>query len=83
MLLDVGLVMRLVKRFVAVDEAAAATRSGAALVKVAKLIDGYLAEAALEPNLTVAEFVALARALPSHARAMDDGLYRAIDTYLK
>ncbi|KAK4765663.1 hypothetical protein SAY86_026753 [Trapa natans] len=82
-LLDVGLVVRLVKRFLSVDEADAAARSGAALAKVAKLVDGYLAEAALDPNLTVDEFMTLAGALPSHARAMDDGLYRAIDTYLK
>lgn len=82
-LLDVGLVTRLVKRFLAVDEADAAARSGAGLAKVAKLVDGYLAEAALEPSLTMAEFMELAGALPSHARAMDDGLYRAIDTYLK
>lgn len=79
-LLDVELVIRLVKRFVSLDEAA---RSGAALIKVAKLVDCYLAEAAVDSNLSLSEFVALAGALPSHARATDDGLYRAIDTYLK
>ncbi|XVF24873.1 hypothetical protein REPUB_Repub13aG0164800 [Reevesia pubescens] len=79
-LLDVELVIRLVKRFVSLDEAA---RSGVSLVKVAKLVDSYLAEAALDTNLSLDEFIALAGALPSHARAMDDGLYRAIDTYLK
>ncbi|XP_022721378.1 root phototropism protein 3-like [Durio zibethinus] len=79
-LLDVELVIRLVKRFARLDEGA---RSGVALVKVAKLVDCYLAEAALDTNLSLDEFIALAAALPSHARAMDDGLYRAIDTYLK
>ncbi|XP_021298655.1 root phototropism protein 3-like [Herrania umbratica] len=79
-LLDVELVIRLVKRFASLDEGA---RSGAALVKVAKLVDCYLAEAALDTNLSLDEFIALGGALPSHARAMDDGLYRAIDTYLK
>ncbi|OMO54242.1 hypothetical protein CCACVL1_27947 [Corchorus capsularis] len=80
-LLDVELVIRLVKRFAALDEGA---RSGvAALVKVAKLVDSYLAEAAVDTNLGLDEFVALAGALPSHARSIDDGLYRAIDTYLK
>lgn len=79
-LLDVELVIRLVKRFAGLDEGA---RSGVALVKVAKLVDSYLAEAALDTNLSLNEFIALAAALPSHARAMDDGLYRAIDTYLK
>lgn len=79
-LLDVELVIRLVKRFVSLDEAA---KSGAALIKVAKLVDCYLAEAAVDSNLSMSEFVTLAGALPSHARATDDGLYRAIDTYLK
>lgn len=80
-LLDVELVSRLVKKFVHLDIEGA--KSGAALVKVAKLVDCYLAEAAMDSNLSLSEFVALAGALPSHARATDDGLYRAIDTYLK
>ncbi|KAJ1429103.1 NPH3 domain [Sesbania bispinosa] len=80
-LLDVELVIRLVKRFVSLDSEGA--KSGAALVKVAKLVDSYLAEAAVDANLSLSEFVTLAGALPSHARATDDGLYRAIDTYLK
>ncbi|KAM6602204.1 hypothetical protein CsatA_021813 [Cannabis sativa] len=81
-LLDVELVYRLVKRFVSLDELTK-TNGAAAFVKVAKLVDSYLAEAAVDSNLTMTEFVALADALPTHARAMDDGLYRAIDTYLK
>ncbi|KAK7294123.1 hypothetical protein RJT34_17006 [Clitoria ternatea] len=80
-LLDVELVIRLVKRFVSLDSEGAKT--GAALVKVAKLVDCYLAEAAVDVNLSLSEFVTLAGALPTHARATDDGLYRAIDTYLK
>lgn len=80
-LLDVELVIRLVKRFIGLDNDG--SRSSAALVKVAKLVDCYLAEAAVDANLRLEEFIALGGALPSHARAMDDGLYRAIDTYLK
>ncbi|CAL0332366.1 unnamed protein product [Lupinus luteus] len=80
-LLDIDLVIRLVKRFVSLDKVGA--KSGAALAKVAMLVDCYLAEAAVDANLSLSEFVALAGALPSHARATDDGLYRAIDTYLK
>ncbi|PON66394.1 NPH3 domain containing protein [Parasponia andersonii] len=82
-LLDVDLVLRLVKRFVSLDEATKVSTGAAAVVKLAKLVDSYLAEAAVDSNLSMTEFVALAGALPSHARAMDDGLYRAIDTYLK
>ncbi|CAA3001155.1 Hypothetical predicted protein [Olea europaea subsp. europaea] len=79
-LLDVELVLRLVRGFMNLDEA---VRSGAALIKVVKLVDCYLAEAAIDSNVTLSEFVTLASTLPGHARTMDDGLYRAIDTYLK
>ncbi|KAK4267503.1 hypothetical protein QN277_024276 [Acacia crassicarpa] len=80
-LLDVDLVIRLVNGLMSLDREV--VKSGAALVKVAKLVDSYLAEAAIDANLSLSEFVALAGALPSHARATNDGLYRAIDTYLK
>lgn len=79
-LLDFELILRLVKKFVNSEKV---SRSGAALMKVARLVDCYLAEAAVDSHLTLPEFVALASALPSHARSTDDGLYRAIDTYLK
>lgn len=80
-LYDVELVIRLVKRFVSLDHEG--VKTSVALVKVAKLVDCYLAEAALDANLNLSQFVSLASALPSHARATDDGLYRAVDTYLK
>lgn len=80
-LLDVELVVRLVKMFVVGAEEV--TRSGAALGKVARLVDCYLAEAALDSCMAAREFIELASAVPSHARSMDDGLYRAIDTYFK
>ncbi|KAK9141611.1 hypothetical protein Syun_011011 [Stephania yunnanensis] len=53
-LLDVELVFRLVKRFMDLDEAA---KTGIAVVKVAKLVDCYLAEAAIDANLGLPEFV--------------------------
>ncbi|XP_028782199.1 root phototropism protein 3-like [Neltuma alba] len=81
-LLDVELVIRLVKRFLGLD-VDGGNKSGVALMKVAKLVDAYLAETAVDANLSLSEFVALAGALPPHSRATDDGLYRAIDTYLK
>lgn len=80
-LLDVHLVLRLVRGFL--REGAKAGGGGAAAARVARLVDAYLAEAALEAGLRPAEFEELARAVPSHARAADDGLYRAVDTYLK
>ncbi|KAM0944834.1 putative NPH3 domain-containing protein [Dioscorea sansibarensis] len=81
--LDVGLVLRLVKRFVGLEEGQGKSGPAPAAAKVAKLVDSYLAEAALEPEMKVEEFEELVKAVPSHARTLDDGLYRAIDTYMK
>ncbi|KAL6651473.1 hypothetical protein ACP70R_010398 [Stipagrostis hirtigluma subsp. patula] len=50
---------------------------------VAKLVDGYLAEVGTDANLKLSRFQAIAALVPDHARAIDDGLYRAIDIYLK
>ncbi|KAG9447475.1 hypothetical protein H6P81_013603 [Aristolochia fimbriata] len=57
--------------------------SQTALIKVAKLVDNYLAEIAPDANLKLSKFMMIAEILPSHARLTDDGLYRAIDIYLK
>ncbi|KAF3795754.1 BTB/POZ domain-containing protein [Nymphaea thermarum] len=43
----------------------------------------YLAEIATDSNLTPAKFIAIAELLPDHARIVSDGLYRAIDIFLK
>lgn len=53
------------------------------ILKVSKLLDNYLAEIALESNLSPSKFIALAELLPDHARAVSDGLYRAVDIFLK
>ncbi|KAA8530857.1 hypothetical protein F0562_005519 [Nyssa sinensis] len=52
-------------------------------VNVSKLLDTYLAEIARDPYLSITKFQVLAEALPESARTCHDGLYRAIDTYLK
>ncbi|XP_077250219.1 phototropic-responsive NPH3 family protein isoform X2 [Tasmannia lanceolata] len=57
--------------------------SQTALIKVTKLVDNYLAEIAPDANLKLGKFMAIAEILPGHARNVDDGLYRAIDVYLK
>ncbi|GFP96109.1 BTB/POZ domain-containing protein at5g48800 [Phtheirospermum japonicum] len=57
--------------------------SQSALFKVSKLVDNYLAEIAPDANLKLNKFVAVAESLPAHARTVHDGLYRAIDVYLK
>ncbi|KAM0901407.1 hypothetical protein ACQ4PT_019963 [Festuca glaucescens] len=57
--------------------------SAVAMVQVGKLVDNYLAEVASDANLKPAKFCELALALPDHARIYDDGVYRAVDIYLK
>ncbi|KAJ0110415.1 hypothetical protein Patl1_01068 [Pistacia atlantica] len=53
------------------------------ILKVSKLLDNYLAEVALDSNLMPSKFIALAELLPDHARIVSDGLYRAVDIFLK
>ncbi|XP_065864404.1 BTB/POZ domain-containing protein At1g03010 isoform X2 [Euphorbia lathyris] len=53
------------------------------ILKVSKLLDNFLAEVALDSNLMPTKFIALAELLPDHARILSDGLYRAVDIFLK
>lgn len=54
-----------------------------AVMKAARVLDSFLAEVAPDANLGVSKFVAFAELMPSYARVVDDGLYRAVDIYLK
>ncbi|KAG5394641.1 hypothetical protein IGI04_024604 [Brassica rapa subsp. trilocularis] len=65
------------------DDSSPHTPSQSAMFKVAKLVDSYLAEIAPDANLDLPKFLLIAEALPLHARTLHDGLYRAIDLYLK
>ncbi|KAE8715704.1 BTB/POZ domain-containing protein [Hibiscus syriacus] len=53
------------------------------LMLVGKLIDGYLSEIASDAKLKPNNFYNLAISFPDEARNFDDGLYRAVDVYLK
>ncbi|KAG0450952.1 hypothetical protein HPP92_026646 [Vanilla planifolia] len=53
------------------------------MVAVSKLIDGCLIEAAKDPNLPLLKFVELAEIVSSSSRPVHDGLYCAIDMFLK
>ncbi|KAL8115875.1 hypothetical protein AgCh_022389 [Apium graveolens] len=53
------------------------------LLNVGKLIDRYLAEIATDPKLTLSCFLDLSQSIPEAARPIHDGLYWAIDIYLK
>ncbi|XP_068638975.1 root phototropism protein 3-like isoform X1 [Aristolochia californica] len=54
-----------------------------AMARVARLVDSYLTEVSRDRNLSLTKFQVLAEALPDTARSCDDGLYRAVDSYLK
>lgn len=53
------------------------------LERVGKLMEHYLAEIASDRNLTVSKFTGLAEIIPEQARLTEDGMYRAIDIFLK
>ncbi|XP_038691864.1 BTB/POZ domain-containing protein At5g03250-like isoform X2 [Tripterygium wilfordii] len=53
------------------------------ITMVANLIDEYLAEVAPDVNLKPPKFEALAAVVPDYARRLDDGIYHAVDVYLK
>ncbi|GER45487.1 phototropic-responsive NPH3 family protein [Striga asiatica] len=59
------------------------THTLTALTMVANLVDSYLAEVAPDVNLKFPKFQALAAAVPDYARPLSDGIYRAIDIFLK
>ncbi|XP_073156930.1 BTB/POZ domain-containing protein SR1IP1-like isoform X2 [Henckelia pumila] len=50
---------------------------------VARLMESYLQEIACDRNLSVAKFIGLSELIPGQTRITDDGMYRAIDIYLK
>ncbi|KAL1366033.1 hypothetical protein HN51_013946 [Arachis hypogaea] len=95
-LYNVDCVQRVLEHFLAMDQVAGGASpcstdsshligspSQTPITMVAKLIDGYLVEIAPDVNLKLPKFQALAAAVPEFARPLDDGLYRAIDMYLK
>ncbi|KAF5207799.1 BTB/POZ domain-containing protein SR1IP1 [Thalictrum thalictroides] len=51
--------------------------------RVGKLMESYLAEIASDRNLSVSRFISLGELIPEQARVTEDGMYRAIDIYMK
>lgn len=66
-----------------IEEGEASESRSPAMMLVGKLIDGYLSEIASDANLKPERFYNFAISLPDQARLFDDGLYRAVDVYLK
>ncbi|XP_017250395.1 BTB/POZ domain-containing protein At5g03250 isoform X2 [Daucus carota subsp. sativus] len=97
-LYDIDCVQRILDHFMTVEKDAADTPSNGVvdeeqflgisqslspLTLVANLVDSYLAEVAPDVNLKLPKFQSLAAVLPPYSRQLDDGIYRAIDIYLK
>ncbi|KAL9664959.1 hypothetical protein QQ045_020368 [Rhodiola kirilowii] len=57
--------------------------SSSDLERVGKLMENYLAEVASDRNLSVLKFINIVELVPEKARVTEDGMYRAIDIYLK
>lgn len=66
---------------VAVDDHLSAPSNN--LERVGKLMENYLAEIASDRNVTVSKFVSIAELVPEQSRVTEDGMYRAIDIFLK
>ncbi|GER30969.1 phototropic-responsive NPH3-like protein [Striga asiatica] len=77
----------LVEQFVTMDPEFEVMYAGfgseASKAKVARLVEGYLAEAARDPLLPLSRFLDLANMVSGFPRPSHDGIYRAIDMYLK
>ena len=97
-LYDIDCIQRILDHFVLVDHEALDSSSNyivdegqlmggshplTPMTMVANLVDGYLAEVAPDVNLKLPKFQSLAAVIPDYARPLDDGIYRAIDIYLK
>ena len=54
-----------------------------AITVVANLVDAYLADVAPDVNLKFPKFQSLGASVPDYARPLSDGMYRAVDIYLK
>ncbi|KAH6762346.1 Phototropic-responsive NPH3 family protein [Perilla frutescens var. hirtella] len=94
-LYDIDCFQRILDHFMSIEQASAAVSpcimeenqlvevSLTSLTMVANLVDAYLAEVAPDINLKLPKFQSLAAAIPDYARPVADGIYRAIDIYLK
>ncbi|WZY89496.1 hypothetical protein YC2023_046231 [Brassica napus] len=77
LMFDIDMVQSLVNEFMDRDPKSHPKAS------VAKLVDGYLAEKSRDPNLLLQNFLSLVETVSSFPRQSHDGLYRAIDMFLK
>ncbi|XP_022883284.1 BTB/POZ domain-containing protein At5g03250-like [Olea europaea var. sylvestris] len=96
-LYDIDCFQRILDNFMSIDQPSAAaspciveesqltegTHSLTSMTMVANLVDAYLSDVSADVNLKFPKFQSLAAAVPDYARPVSDGIYRAIDIYLK
>ncbi|CAN4126142.1 unnamed protein product [Withania somnifera] len=96
-LYDIDCFQRILDHFMSIDQASSApspcimeenqlmegSNSLTSLTRVANLVDSYLSEVAPDVNYKFLKFQSLAATIPDFARPLSDGIYRAIDIYLK
>ncbi|XP_047149181.1 BTB/POZ domain-containing protein DOT3 [Vigna umbellata] len=82
-MLDIDVVQRIVEYFLMHEQQQMQQQQNTRKFNISRLFDNYLAEIARDPNLSITKFQVFAELLPENSRSYDDGLYRAIDTYLK
>ncbi|CAM0950812.1 unnamed protein product [Alopecurus aequalis] len=84
---DIGAAEAVLEHFLAQFQRPAAPderrRMSIAMEKVVRIFDEYLQTLALNGEFPIGKFVDLVECLPDIARNNHDGLYHAIDTYLK
>ncbi|KAI3787255.1 hypothetical protein L1987_41599 [Smallanthus sonchifolius] len=82
---DLDIFLNILEQFMLQSQSQQTSSSAlnASMIKVSKLVDGYLQEIARDVNVPLSKFIALIEAVPKLARLKHDDLYRAIDIYLK
>ncbi|KZV24972.1 hypothetical protein F511_01942 [Dorcoceras hygrometricum] len=94
---DISVVHQLVEKFIMLEqssqshfardhefpETCTGCNSDASKMKVARLVDGYMAEAAKDSSLSLSRFANLFEIVSSFPRSTHDGIYRAIDIFMK
>nr|XP_043633610.1 BTB/POZ domain-containing protein At5g03250-like [Erigeron canadensis] len=58
-------------------------QSLSSMTSVANLVDSYLSDVAADVNMKLSQFQSLAVAVPDYARPQSDGMYHAVDIFLK
>ncbi|VAH87945.1 unnamed protein product [Triticum turgidum subsp. durum] len=90
---DIDMILSIVEEYVRQDSKNAQKHNAevnghvqapsASMITVAKIVDGYLTEVAKDPNTPVLKFINLAEAISGNSRPFHDGIYRAIDMYMR